>query len=118
MMSQIVWDWYDARLLKHPVIGRWADGKGWTDEERAVLLVVIFQFLSSLGVFAVICFTHVLPGMVVYYWIFLLGAAGIVKSRSWVALLGFNPEGRFGRAMERPVSIPFIRRPEEKILVA
>eukprot|EP00928_Gymnodinium_smaydae_P057635 TRINITY_DN40855_c0_g1_i1.p1 TRINITY_DN40855_c0_g1~~TRINITY_DN40855_c0_g1_i1.p1 ORF type:complete len:508 (+),score=72.16 TRINITY_DN40855_c0_g1_i1:56-1579(+) len=99
MMSQIVWDWYDARLLKFPVLPYYADGKGWTEEERAALLVLIFQFLSSLGVFGVITLTHILPALFTYYWIFLLVAAGLVKSRAWVSAVGLDPEGRFGRAL-------------------
>lgn len=99
MMSQIVWDWYKAKLLKFPVLPYQYDGKGWTDEHRGRMLVIIFQFLSSLGVFGVIVCTHVLPGGFVYHWIFLIVAAGLVKSRSWVAMLGMDPDGRFGRAL-------------------
>lgn len=99
MMSQIVWDWYEARLLRHPVLPNQLDGKGWTDEMRAGLLVIVFQFLSSLGVFGIITLTHLLPALVVYYWIFLIVAAGLVKSRSWLALIGLDPESRFGRAL-------------------
>mmetsp|Transcript_25933 Transcript_25933/g.72353 ORF Transcript_25933/g.72353 Transcript_25933/m.72353 type:complete len:269 (+) Transcript_25933:1-807(+) len=99
MMSQIVWDWYEARLLKFPVLPMARDGKGWSEGERAALLVLIFQFMSSLGVFGVITMTHILPALFTYYWIFLLVAAGLVKSRSWVAMLGLDPESRFGRAL-------------------
>eukprot|EP00927_Polykrikos_kofoidii_P003552 TRINITY_DN11423_c0_g1_i1.p1 TRINITY_DN11423_c0_g1~~TRINITY_DN11423_c0_g1_i1.p1 ORF type:complete len:556 (+),score=69.73 TRINITY_DN11423_c0_g1_i1:151-1818(+) len=99
MMSQIVWDWYEARLLKFAVLPMQLDGKGWTEEGRAALLVLIFQFMSSLGVFGVISLTHIIPALIMYYWIFLLVAAGLVKSRLWVAQLGLNPEGRFGRAL-------------------
>merc|ERR1712190_400999 len=66
---------------------------------RAGLLVIIFQFMSSMGVFMVVFITHLLPALVVYYWIFLGVATGLVKSRAWVQLLGFDPEGRFGRAL-------------------
>merc|ERR1712205_127412 len=63
MMSQVVWDWYEARLLKFPVLPFQIDGKGWTDEMRAGLLVCIFQFASSLGMFIVISLTHLLPAL-------------------------------------------------------
>lgn len=99
MMSQVVWDWYEAGMLKYWVIHPSADGKGWSDEERAVLLVIIFQFASSLGVFGVVCCTHLIPALLVYHWIFLIAAAVLVKSRSWVAMLGISAEGKFGRAM-------------------
>jgi len=100
MMSQIVWDWYEVKLLKSPAVHEWVDGKGWHDEHRAILLVIIFQFLSSLFVFGLVFITHVLPALVLYYWIFLLVAAGLVKSRTWVANLGLDPnESRLGRAL-------------------
>lgn len=99
MMSQIVWDWYEARLLKYPVIHKDLDGKGWTDEQRGILLIIIFQFGSSLGVFGIISITHIVPAFLCYYWLFLGLAAGVVQSRSWVQKLGVDPEGRFGRAM-------------------
>ncbi|CAJ1386870.1 unnamed protein product [Effrenium voratum] len=99
MMSQVVWDWYEVRLLKLPVLPFQMDGKGWTDEMRAGLLVCIFQFLSSLGVFFVISVTHLVPALVLYPWIFWVVAAGLVKSRLWIGSLGFDPESRFGRAL-------------------
>lgn len=98
MMSQVVWDWYDAKLLKDPTI--FFDGKGWHDEHRAILLVIIFQFSSSLFVFGLIFVSHLLPALLIYHWIFLLVAAGLVKSRGWVAALGLDPtESRLGRAI-------------------
>lgn len=120
MMSMIVWDYYKAKLLKNPVLpkfgiptyydraaGKWRwrqqsdpfDGKGWTETQRAVLLVVICQFLSSLGIFGVVCVTHLIPGLFCYHWIFLLVAAVLVKSQSWVGLLGLDAEGNFARAL-------------------
>lgn len=100
MMFQIVWDWYTARLLKYPVLPYHIDhGSRWTEERRAALLVVIFQFMSSLGVFGVICLTHLFPALVVYYWIFMVVCTVFVKSRAWVATIGLNPESRFGRAL-------------------
>mmetsp|Transcript_53102 Transcript_53102/g.160887 ORF Transcript_53102/g.160887 Transcript_53102/m.160887 type:complete len:343 (-) Transcript_53102:37-1065(-) len=100
MMFQIVWDWYKSRLLKYPVMPYQVDhGSRWTEERRAALLVLIFQFMSSLGVFGVICVTHLFPALVVYYWIFLVVGAVFVKSRSWVELMGLDPESRFGRAL-------------------
>lgn len=99
MMSQVVWDWYEVRLLKMPVLPYQMDGKGWTDEMRAGLLVCIFQFLSSLGVFFVISVTHLLPALILYPWIFWAVAAGLVKSRVWISSLNFDPESRFGRAL-------------------
>merc|ERR1719329_166139 len=120
MMSMIVWDYYKATLLKNPVLpkfgvpytydrtaGRWRwyqqtdplDGKGWTETQRAVLLVVICQFCSSLGIFGVVCVTHLVPALLFYHWIFLLVAAVLVKSQSWVGLLGLDPEGNFARAL-------------------
>jgi len=99
MMSQVVWDWYDAGLLKYSVLPNQLDGKGWTDEMRAGVLVAIFQFASSMGVFAVISVTHLVPALVVYHWIFLAVAAGLVKSRTWVGMLGLDPESRSGRAL-------------------
>jgi len=100
MMSQIVWDWYEVKLLKYPTVHATVDGKGWTDEKRALLLVIIFQFMSSLMVFGCIAITHLIPALIVYYWIFLLISAGLVKSRTWVANIGFDPaESRFGRAL-------------------
>lgn len=99
MMSQVVWDWYEAGMLKYWVVLPTIDGKGWSDEERAALLVLIFQFCSSLGVFGIVCITHLIPALLVYHWIFLLTAAVLVKSRSWVALMGIDAESKFGRAM-------------------
>eukprot|EP00416_Gambierdiscus_australes_P026242 CAMPEP_0171064290 /NCGR_PEP_ID=MMETSP0766_2-20121228/6189_1 /TAXON_ID=439317 /ORGANISM="Gambierdiscus australes, Strain CAWD 149" /LENGTH=477 /DNA_ID=CAMNT_0011520307 /DNA_START=61 /DNA_END=1494 /DNA_ORIENTATION=+ len=100
MMFQIVWDWYNARLLKYPVLPNHVDhGSRWTEERRAALLVVIFQFMSSLGVFGVICITHLFAALFVYYWIFMVVCAVFVKSRSWVRFLRLDPESRFGRAL-------------------
>eukprot|EP00811_Abedinium_folium_P009066 NODE_18379_length_896_cov_1.830949.p2 GENE.NODE_18379_length_896_cov_1.830949~~NODE_18379_length_896_cov_1.830949.p2 ORF type:complete len:200 (-),score=58.90 NODE_18379_length_896_cov_1.830949:297-812(-) len=98
-MSQIVLDWYDARLLKHPVLPHQIDGKGWTDEGRAALLMVIFQFASSMGVFAIVVGTHLLPALVAYFWIYLIVAAVLVYSRSWVARFNVNAESHLGRAL-------------------
>lgn len=97
MMSQIVWDWHQTHLLKYAVL--LFDGKGWTEGARASLLVLIFQFMSSLGIFGVISITHLLPALFVYHWIFLIVATVLVKSRMWVAQLGLDPEGRNGRAL-------------------
>jgi len=99
MMSMITYDWFKSKLLKFSVLPYHLDGKGWTEEGRAAMLVSIFQFLSSMGAFAVITITHIIPAFFAYYWIFLLVAAGLVKSRSWVAMVGLDPEGRFGRAL-------------------
>jgi hypothetical protein len=99
MMSQIVWDWYEVKLLRSPAVHEWVDGKGWHDEHRAILLVIIFQFMSSLLVFGVVIITHLLPALFLYAWIYLLVAAGLVKSRTWIGNLGVDPEGRVGRAL-------------------
>merc|ERR1719188_98125 len=98
-MSQVVQDWYYSKLLKHPVLPYRVDGKGWDDGMRAGVLILIFQFASSMGVFGVICLTHLIPALVVYHWIFLAVAAGLVKSRSWVDMLGIDSESRSGRAL-------------------
>merc|ERR1712048_1411755 len=72
MMFQIVLDWYNARLLKYYVLADFIDGgRRWKEESRAALLILIFQFLSSMGVFAVVCVTHLLPALFLYYWLFL-----------------------------------------------
>merc|ERR1719321_2437582 len=56
--------------------------------------------MSSCFVFGLVFITHVLPALVLYYWIFLLVCAGLVKSRTWVAGLGLDPaESRLGRAI-------------------
>lgn len=99
MMSMIVWDWYEAHLLKRPVFGKEYDGKGWSDTERAFLLVVILQFGSSAFVMAIVVTTHLVPAMLIYYWVFLFTAAFIIKSRQWIAMCGIDPEGRFGRGL-------------------
>lgn len=99
MMSQVVWDWYDAGLLKYSILPWQIDAKGWTDEMRAFLLVMIFQFASSMGIFGVISVTHLIPALIVYHWIFMAVAAGLVKSRTWVAAIGLDPESRSGRAL-------------------
>lgn len=99
MMSMIVWDWLLAKLLKRPVFGISVDGKGWSDWERALLLIVILQFGSSVFVMAIICVTHVLPALVLYYPVFLAAAAFIVQARQLVKLFGVDPEGRVGRGL-------------------
>lgn len=100
MMSMIVWDWYDAQLLKRPVFGQKRDGRGWSDVERAILLVIIFQFASSAFVMVIIIVTHLVPAVFFYYWIFLIMGCLIVKSRVWVKrYLGLDPDGRFARGL-------------------
>ena len=37
-------------------------------------------------VFAVICMTHLAPALIIYHWIFLVVATGLVKSRQWSAI--------------------------------
>lgn len=103
MMTMIIWDWYEAKLLKRPVSGSpmlgipVMDGKGWSDDERASLLVVILQFGSSAGIFGVILVTHLLPGLALFFWIFLFAAGFIIKIRGWLEAFGIEPDGRFGR---------------------
>jgi hypothetical protein len=99
MMSMIVWDWYEAKLLKRPVISKDWDGKGWSDSERALLLVVILQFGSSAFVMAIVVATHLLPALFIYYWVFLFTAAFVIKLRQWLTVIGIDPESRFGRGL-------------------
>merc|ERR1712098_559320 len=40
-----------------------------------------------------------MPALIVYYWVFLASAAFILKSRTWLALVGLDPEGRIGRGL-------------------
>merc|ERR1711907_532572 len=75
MMSMIVWDWYETKLLKRPIFGSEFDGKGVSDGERAGLLVLILQFGSSMFIMALITLTHLAPALIVYYWVFLISAA-------------------------------------------
>lgn len=97
MMSMIVWDWLLAKLLKRPVFGNHIDGKGWADWERALMLIFILQFGSSIFFMAVIMVTHVLPALVLYYPVFLAAAAYIVKVRQWLVFIGVEPDSRAGR---------------------
>jgi len=97
MMTMIIWDWYEAKLLKRPVFG-W-DGKGYSDWERALMLVVILQFGSSAFVMAVITLTHVMPAFVLFFWIFLFAAAFVIKIRTWLRFINLDPDGRFGRGL-------------------
>jgi len=99
MMSMIIWDWLLAKLLKRPVFGTEWDGKGWSDWERALMLIVILQFGSSAFVMAVIMVTHVLPALVLYYPVFLGAAAFVVKVRQWLKFVGVDPDGRLGRGL-------------------
>lgn len=108
MMSMIIQDWFMAKLLKRPVFGivsfgdRFSyeiDGKGWADWHRAWLLVLILQFGSSSFIMAIISVTHLIPAMVLYYPVFLLAAAFVIKIREWLALLGVDPTGRVGRGL-------------------
>jgi len=43
--------------------------------------------------------THLVPSLFVYYWVFILVAAFVIKSRQWLKLIGIDPEGRFGRGL-------------------
>lgn len=99
MMSMIVWDWLLAQLLKRPVFGAEYDGQGWRDYHRAALLIVILQFGSSAFVMSVIMVTHVVPALILYYPVFLLAGAFIIKIRSWLRALGIDPESRAGRGL-------------------
>lgn len=99
MMSMIIWDWLLARLLGRPVFGAEYDGQGWRDWHRAVLLIIIMQFGSSVFVMMVVTLTHAIPALIIYYPVFLLAAAFIIKFRSWLELLGLNPDGRAGRGL-------------------
>jgi len=90
MMSMIVWDWFNAQLLKRPIFGMDWDGKGCSDRERACLLVVILQFGSSAFIMAIVAVTHVVPSLIVYYWVFLLASGFIIKIRSWLRFLGIT----------------------------
>mmetsp|Transcript_123495 Transcript_123495/g.394990 ORF Transcript_123495/g.394990 Transcript_123495/m.394990 type:complete len:192 (+) Transcript_123495:804-1379(+) len=99
MMSMIIWDWLLAKLLKRPVFGTELDGKGWSDWERALLLVFILQFGSSAFVMAIVTVTHIVPGCVLYYPVFLLAAAFVVKLRQWLKFCGVDPDGRLGRGL-------------------
>lgn len=98
MMSMIVWDWYEAKLLKRPVFSPDLDGKGFSDSERAMLLVCILQFGSSACVMAVILLSHLLPALLFYHWIFLLVAAFVIKVRSWLSFF-VDPDSRVGRGL-------------------
>lgn len=99
MMTMIVWDWYEAKLLKRPVLGPTIDGKGWTDTQRAAGLVVLLQFGSSAFVMAIITVTHLMPAFIAYVWIFLCAAAFVIKIRSWLQIVGVDPDTRFGRGL-------------------
>ncbi|CAE8625859.1 unnamed protein product [Polarella glacialis] len=99
MMSMIVWDWLTAELLKRPVFGAEWDGQGWRDYHRALLLVIILQFGSSAFIMVLIMVTHVIPGMILYYPVFLLAAGFIIKMRASLTLVGIDPESRSGRGL-------------------
>jgi hypothetical protein len=99
MMSMIVWDWWRARLLRRPVFGEHADGPGWSDWQRAVLLVVILQFGSSAFIMAVIVITHVFPALILYYPVFALAGAFIIKFGDSLRFIGIDAESRFGRGL-------------------
>mmetsp|Transcript_108371 Transcript_108371/g.312220 ORF Transcript_108371/g.312220 Transcript_108371/m.312220 type:complete len:169 (-) Transcript_108371:178-684(-) len=95
----IIWDWLLAKLLKRPVFGTHLDGKGWADYERALLLVVILQFGSSVFIMAVITVTHVLPALILYHPVFLAAAAFVVQVRQWLKCIGVDADGRLGRGL-------------------
>eukprot|EP00927_Polykrikos_kofoidii_P023594 TRINITY_DN21685_c0_g1_i1.p1 TRINITY_DN21685_c0_g1~~TRINITY_DN21685_c0_g1_i1.p1 ORF type:complete len:362 (+),score=48.88 TRINITY_DN21685_c0_g1_i1:132-1217(+) len=97
MMTMIVWDWYEAKLLKRPVFGPTVDGKGFSDTERAAVLVIILQFGSSAFVMALVVLTHLAPAFIIFVWIFLIAAAFIIKIRAWLRVIGIDSDGRFGR---------------------
>jgi len=99
MMSMIIWDWLLAKLLKRPVFGTHIDGKGWSDWERALMLIVILQFGSSAFVMALVTVTHVIPALVLYHPVFLAAAAFVVKVRQWLKFVGVDPDGRLGRGL-------------------
>lgn len=99
MMSMIIWDWYELKLLKRAVFGHDWDGKGYSDWHRALVLVVILQFGSSMFIMAVITVTHLVPALILYYWVFLFAASFIIKIRSLLGLVGIDPEGRVGRGL-------------------
>lgn len=99
MMSMIIWDWKQAKLLKRPVFGTQWDGLGWSDWERSVMLVGILQFGSSAFIMAIITITHVMPGLLLYYPVFALAAAFIIKVRAWLSFCGVDPDSRFGRGL-------------------
>lgn len=98
MMSMIVWDWYNAKLLKRPIFGAF-DATDYADYERAFLLIGILQFGSSAFVMAVVTLTHVIPGLILYHPVFLLTSAFIIKVRSWLDVVGLDPDGRVGRGL-------------------
>jgi len=98
MMSMIVLDWYSASLLLKQVM--WFDGKGYSDEHRMVMLILIFQFCSSAGIFGFILFTHLVPGIICYFWLFFLIVGLITKFREHVpGLLRLDKRGSAARAI-------------------
>merc|ERR1712226_131761 len=97
MMSMIVWDWYESKLLKRPVFGPEYDGVGYADWQRVIFLVLILQFGSSLFIMGIITVTHLMPALILYYWVFLLSAGFIIKIRGWLKLMSIDPDGRLGR---------------------
>jgi len=99
MMTMIIWDWYEAKLLKRPVFGAKWDGKGFSDDQRALLLVFILQFGSSAFVMGIVILTHVLTACVLFPWVCMCGAAFIIKIRGWLRLVNIDPDGRFGRGL-------------------
>eukprot|EP00438_Fugacium_kawagutii_P017170 Skav229161 [mRNA] locus=scaffold1381:177695:185693:+ [translate_table: standard] len=109
MMSMIIWDWLLARLLGRPIFGGEYDGQGWRDWHRALLLVVIMQFGSSVFVMMLVTLTHAIPALLIYYPVFLIASAFIIKFRSWLETLGVNPDGRAGRGWPATPLWPWCR---------
>merc|ERR1712138_220588 len=54
---------------------------------------------SSLFIMGAIMATHLIPALIVYYWVFLLSAAFIIKIRTWLRLVNVDPDGRAGRGL-------------------
>eukprot|EP00933_Yihiella_yeosuensis_P022762 TRINITY_DN17856_c0_g5_i2.p1 TRINITY_DN17856_c0_g5~~TRINITY_DN17856_c0_g5_i2.p1 ORF type:complete len:194 (+),score=8.86 TRINITY_DN17856_c0_g5_i2:130-711(+) len=99
MLGMIIWDWQLAELLKRPVFGVEYDGMGWRDTHRASLLIGILLLGSSACLIVVIFLTHILPGVLVYYPLFLLCSGFIVKIRQLLTEAGVDPESRTGRGV-------------------
>lgn len=99
MMSMIVWDWYEAAYLKRAVFGNDTDGKHFSDDQRAMILVVILQFGSSAFVMALVMITHLMPALALYAWVYLITAFFIINVRSWLRWAGVDPNSPLGRGL-------------------
>jgi len=85
--------WFDCNFCQHPVFA-FIDGH-LQEQERPALLCVVCMVLCTAGLGPIIFVTHFLPGMVLYYWVFVTMIGACWKLRRFTLKIADLP----GRAL-------------------